>query len=476
MVNGAQLLEAINLIASEKNIEKELVIEAIKEGFAKAYERFFDTEAWVEVEIDEKVGSIEMFQVLTVVKTVEDDWLEISVNDANKEFVQEHQIGDQVRRKIEFNTEFSKSAVGQVAQIINQKIRGAERAKVYDKYIGKKGEIIRGKIIGINEQQTSYLVDLDGTTASLWHKKTINGETFNVNEYVTLFIEEVERDNKFSQVMVSRTAADFLGKLLEENVPEIFDGIIEVKAVSREPGKRAKVAVMSHDEFVDPIGSVVGSHGVRINSISKELKGEKIDVVKWDENVIQFVMNAMAPVRVISVSYNEEDGECDVIVPNEQLSLAIGKSGIAARLVANLLKLRVNIFSYENAITDGIEILWNGNITEAELSDPEFLANVNRRKEKSTTPRVERPKFNRRNDFDVDALAAAQADILLDNEIEEEYEEIDFEELEIEAPKPLFEESTLELSDIEAELEALDEETDSDLFDEDLEEYDEYYK
>ncbi|AUF83503.1 transcription termination factor NusA [Mesoplasma syrphidae] len=420
MVNGAELLEAISLIAEEKGIDKNTIFEGIVEGFQKAFERFFDTDAIIQVEIEESTGAIKMFQELEVLNTVEDDWLEITPADAKKEFGQEFSEHDLIRRPIEFNEDFSRLAVFQVRQIVQQKIKGAERAKVYAKFIDKQGEIIKGKITGMNEQGTSYLVDIDGTVASLWNQKTINGEKFEVNEYVTLYIDEVAKDNKFSQVMVSRTAPNFLAKLLEQEVPEISEGIVEIKAVSREAGKRAKVAVYSHDEFVDPIGAVVGSHGARINNVSSELRGEKIDVVKWDSLVENFIMNAMAPVRVISVSVDEENGECDVIVPNEQLSLAIGKSGIAARLVANLLKIRVNIYSYANALEDKVEILWNGNISEAELSNPEFLANINKRREKTAgNPRVSKPRASQKPVFDVDALAALQDEIKLENEIEE---------------------------------------------------------
>lgn len=483
MIDGLKLLEAISEIASEKKISKKVILEGIREGFQKAYERFFDTEAIINVEIDDVTGMIKMFQELTVVKTVEDDFIEISEDDAKKEFgIDKPELGSIVKRNHEFDTEFSRLAVYQVRQIIQQKIRGAERENVYEKFISKQGEILSGKITGINEQKTSYLIDIDGTQASIWNKKIIPGEKFEVNQYVSFYVEEVSREAKFSQIMVSRTAPAFLARLLEEHVPEINEGLVAIKGVAREPGNRAKVAVKAIDQDIDPIGAVVGTGGARINAITKELKGEKIDVIKYDEDMATFIMNAMAPVRVISVSVDEENNECDVIVPNEQVSLAIGKSGVASRLVANIVKMHVNVYSYANAQIDDLKILWNGNIKEAELTDPKFLENINRRKTKTFQPKVHHPKRNREDDIDFAALEEFQKEILEAQEQEEilEAEQQTFTPI-IEEVKEVIIEKTdeINLDEINANLEALDNFVDDELIEDDEEisdEYDEYYE
>ncbi|ATZ21512.1 transcription termination factor NusA [Mesoplasma tabanidae] len=468
MVNGAQILEALASLESEKSISKEVAIEGIKEGFQKAYERFFDTEAVVKTEINEQTGSINLFQELMVVATddeIEDDWLEIVLEDALK-INKEAKVGDKVYKQIDFDEEFSRVAVGQVRQIFQQKIRATERAMIYEKFIQLEGEIVRGKIVGMNDQGTSYILDIDGVHTSLWNQKTINREEFVVNELVDVLLEEVARENKYSQLVVSRVAPKFLAKLVEKEVSEVAQGLVEVMSVSREPGKRAKIAVLSHDEDVEPIGAIVGVKGSRINNISKELRGEKIDVVKWDDEIIPFIINAMAPVKVISV--NEVEGEFDIVVPNQQLSLAIGKGGMAAKLVANLLKRRINIYSLENAITDNMDVLWNGNITEEEVNNPDFINEVNKRKINSQTVKPEYHKNSFRN-----AQANNEEELMsFQAEVEEEYNQV--EEL-IEETNAVVEENK-DLESIQSELESFNDilnDEDEEDFEED--EYEDLY-
>ncbi|ATZ18694.1 transcription elongation factor NusA [Williamsoniiplasma somnilux] len=478
MINGAELLEAISEIASEKKIDKEVIFNGIKEGFQKAHERFFDTEAKVQTVIDEQAGTIKMFQELVVTdQEVEDDWLEISLVDAQKEFGKSIEVGDTVKRELPFNDEFSRLAVYQVRQIIQQKIRGAERENVYAKFVAKTGEILSGKVTGMNEQGTSYLIDVEGTQASIWNQKIIPGEKFDINQFVSFYVEEVSKDAKFSQLSISRVAPNFLSKLVEEQVPEIADGIVEIKAVSREPGKRAKIAVYSHDQNVEPVGAVVGSNGSRIKAVTKELKGEQIDVIKYDTDFKQFLINAMAPVRVISVNIDEENNECDVIVPNEQLSLAIGKSGMAARLVVNLVKMRINIYSLENAKIDDLEILWNGNISESELNDPMFLENVSKRKAKKPFVPNQNRSVRRDNHFEIDneALEKFQEEIRAKQAANAiNVNDSDMLEIEEENDKEI-----VDLAEINANIEAFDELEEESQTEEDeeiIDEYDEYYE
>lgn len=488
MINGAVLLEAINDIANEKGIEKAVVIEGIKEGFQKAFERFFDTEAKVNVEINEKAGTLKMYQEYEVVKEVEDDWLEVDLKTGQKLGGENVKIGDVVNKEILFDEEFSRLAVFQVRQILQQKIKGAERTKIYEKFIGQEHEVLRAKVTGMNEQGNSYLIDIEGTQASLWHKKVIPGEKFKIDQYISVYVEEVAKESKFSQIMVSRTAPHFLVKLLEQEVPEIREGLIEVKGVAREPGERAKIAVYSHDANIDPVGSCIGVNGSRINNVSKELKDEKIDVILWDENMENFIMNAMAPVRVASIDFNPETGECNVVVPNQQLSLAIGRRGMSARLVANIVQKRINIFSYDDAQQQGIDILWNGNISLEEMNSSEFIANANsRRKFSQNNNRDQRQRQNQMgtNELDLEALRQWQ------EEIEKAQSEDNWEEENTDTIKEMNDgdeptsndDASFELDEIQENLDALndleeafddeEDESETDLTEE--EDYDDYY-
>ncbi|WP_339034794.1 transcription termination factor NusA [Spiroplasma endosymbiont of Cantharis rufa] len=381
MTDGAKLLDAIFEIVQDKKIDKNIVLEGIKEGFQKAYEKSFDPEATVRVDIDQNTGQVKVFKILTVVQKIEDEWLEIGLNAAKELYGENVSIGDNVYEPVEFQEDFSKIAVMQVGQIIKQKIREGEKNKIYQEFLSKNHEIVGGFVKDITEN--SYLVDINGSIIPIWNKKIIPGEDFDIDDRICFYIEEVSRDNKHSQIQASRIHPEFLTRLMETEVPEISEGIVEVKSVAREPGHRAKIAVFSHEEGVDPIGSCVGASGSRIKNITKELNGEKIDVVLWNEDKKTFVMNSLAPVKVISIDINEENNECFIVVPNEQLSLAIGKKGMAARLVANLVNMKINIFSFENAKEKEIEIKWNGNIDEAELSNPDFLNKVNKRREKT---------------------------------------------------------------------------------------------
>ncbi|AXK51266.1 transcription termination factor NusA [Spiroplasma alleghenense] len=460
MVNGAELLNAIKSISQEKQIPDDIIFEGIREGFQKAYEKFFDPEAIIDVNVDEVTGMINVTKRLTVVQKVEDEWLEIGLSQAKQKYSENCTIGDIINEPVKFNDEYSRLAIFQVGQIIKQKIREGEKNKVYDYFLPKLHEIQTGRVVDLTEN--SYLIDVDGTVVSLWNKKTINQEKINIGDRISFYVEDVSKENKHSQVSTSRVHPDFLAKLLEIEVPEIAEGIIEIKSVSREPGRRAKVAVYSHDENIDPIGACVGAGGSRIKSVTNELNGEKIDIVKWDENSEKFIMNALAPVRVINILVDEEEffdeegnledahRECDVVVPNNQLSLAIGKSGMAARLVANLVKMKINILSYDNALEKGVEILWNGNITEEEMNDPEFINNV----------------FKRRNNSERNY----QNEKPLIHEENEEWD--DFVE------EPEIEVQAASLDDIQANLEAFDnlaKEEIVDEEDEEIDDYDQYY-
>jgi len=403
MIDGAQLLNAIYDIIEEKKIDKDIIFDGIREGFQKTFEKYFDPEAIVRVDIDEQTGQISVYKELTVVESIEDEWLDITLEEARKKYGENTAISDKVYELVPFTTDFSKLAVMQVGQIIKQKIREGEKLKIYEEFLNKNRQVDAGIVKDITE--TNYLIDVNGSIIPIWDKKLIPGETFEEGDRICFYVEDVVKDNKHSQVQISRIHPEFLSKLIEIHVPEIREGIVEIKSVSRDPGKRSKIAAFSYDENIDPIGACVGSNGSRIKEVTKELKGEKIDIVLWNEDKKTFIINALAPVKVISITLDEETNECFVIVPSEQLSLAIGKKGSAARLVANLVNTKINIVSLEDADEKNITNLWNGNISQEELESPEFISNIILRKQKSNPQKekniqTEKPKENVYDEID----------------------------------------------------------------------------
>ncbi|WP_434335469.1 transcription termination factor NusA [Mycoplasma capricolum subsp. capricolum] len=410
MLNGTELLESIKLIEKEKGISKESIINGLKEGLQKAYERFYDTDAIIKIDINEKTGSITMHQELKVVEELDDDWLEITLQKAKLQNP-DAQIGDIIYKPIEFSEEFSRMVVNQVRQIFQQKIREAERARIYEQFISLEGEVVQAKVVGMN-RENNYVLDINGTTAYLWKNKTINNEIFQINEIIDVYIEVVEKESKLSQIAISRTAPAFLTKLIEREVPEVRMGIVEIKGVSREPGKRSKVAVVTHNQNVEPIGAIIGVGGNRINRISDILKGEKIDVIRWSDDQITYLINAMTPVKVISI--NKIGDEYDIVVPDSQLSLAIGKQGITAKLIASLLKTKINIFSYSIALKENMDILWNGDTTKQEVETNSYIpkTKISKKEEKIVNTIIKKPtKKKEENIIDVDALMAFQAEV-----------------------------------------------------------------
>ncbi|QVJ96607.1 transcription termination/antitermination protein NusA [Mycoplasma mycoides subsp. capri] len=426
MLNGTELLESIKLIEKEKGISKESIINGLKEGLQKAYERFYDTDAIIKIDINENTGLITMHQELKVVddEQLDDDWLEITLSKAKLKNP-DIQIGDTIYKPIEFSEEFSRMVVNQVRQIFQQKIREAERARIYEQFVSLEGEVVQAKVVGMN-RENNYVLDINGTTAYLWKSKTINNEIFQINEIIDVYIEVVEKESKLSQISISRTAPNFLTKLIEREVPEVRMGIVEIKAVSREPGKRSKVAVITHNNNVEPIGAIIGVGGNRINRISDILKGEKIDIIRWDEDQITYLINAMTPVKVISI--NKIGDEYDIVVPDTQLSLAIGKQGVAAKLIASLLKTKINIFSYSTALKENMDILWNGDTTIQEVETNTYTpkTKTTKKEEKPVITTTKKPVKQtikkEENQIDVDALIAFQAEVEHEQELKDQEE------------------------------------------------------
>ena len=333
-------LEALEELEKEKGISKESLLETVEQALLAAYKKHYGEEENVEVEIDRETGEIGVYEVKTVVDDVYDAALEISVEDA-REVKKRAKIGDIV--KIEVNCEeFRRNAIQNGKQIVIQKVREAERQNIYDKFKVKEKDIITGIIRRIDERKNIF-IEFDGTEAILPMAEQSPADTYRVGERIKVYVAEVEKTNKFPKIVISRKNEGLLRKLFELEIPEIADGLIEIKSVAREAGSRAKIAVYSADKNIDTVGACIGQKGLRIKNIVDELNGEKIDIVEWKESIEEFVSAVLSPAKVNSVELLEDGTTTRVIVDPSQLSLAIGKNGQNARLAAKLTGMRVDI-------------------------------------------------------------------------------------------------------------------------------------
>lgn len=365
MIDGIKLLTTIDEIVNEKHISRELILESIKEGIKKAYEKHFDPEAIIIVDINRNTGQIKVEKELTVVKKINDDLLEISLDEAKEKYGKNILVNSKVYKQIN-SEEFSRLAILQVGQIIKQQIKEAEKDSIFNEYITKKGCLMNGIVIVVEEKY--LLVEVERTFAYIPKKNLIFSDNFKIGQQIVFIAEDIIKSKNIGQITGSRISNDFLYRLLEREIPEIFEKIIEIKVIARDPGYRSKIAVCSIDKNIDPIGACVGNKGIRINKVSDELKNEKIDICVYNDNIKQFIINSLSPVKVISIIINDKKNEADVIVPDEQLSLAIGKNGNTVKLVARLTKYKLNIINYNEAFKKRINILWNGNLTIDELN------------------------------------------------------------------------------------------------------------
>ena len=319
-----ELIGAMEELEKEKGISKDYLIESLETALVTAYKKNFDSVDNVKVTIDSNKGTIKVYAVKTVVEKVEDELLEISLEDAkkiNKKAKLEETVEEEIIPK-----DFGRIAAQTAKQVMLQKIREAERNIVYTEFNDKKGEIVTGSI----QKADSGIVvmDLGKLEGVMPQKEQIPTENYKVNDKIRGYVLQVERGIKGNpQVIVSRSNPDFVRKLFEFEIPEIYEGLIEIKSVSRDPGYRSKVAVYSKNENIDPVGSCVGQKGVRIQNIINELNGEKIDVIEWNEDPAIYIAAALLPASVLAVDIREDEKFAQVIVPDDQLSLAIGKSG-----------------------------------------------------------------------------------------------------------------------------------------------------
>lgn len=331
----------IEQVGKEKGISKETIIEALEEAILSASKKKFGSHLDLEAHYNIELGEIEVFQFKTVVEDVNDADMEITIEDA-KVHDPECMIGDAIGIKL--NT----SSLGRIAaqtakQIIIQKVRSAESDVIYNEYKEKKGEIVTGIVQRI--EKNHYIINLGRTEALLPVKEIVPGESFRQRERVKALILDVEKSQKGCSILMSRTHPGFLIKLFELEVPEIQEGIIKILGAAREPGERAKISVYSEDADIDPIGACVGVKGSRVQAIVQELRGEKIDIIPYSREIAKFVCNTLAPAKVSKVYINEEDHSMEVIVNDDQLSLAIGKKGQNVRLASKLTGWKLDINS-----------------------------------------------------------------------------------------------------------------------------------
>lgn len=335
------LIDALDAIEKERGIEKEVLIEAIESSLISAYKRNFGSTSNVRVTLNRETGEIQVFTSKTVVEEVDDPATQIVLDEA-REVNEYYEPGDLIEEEITPQS-FGRIAAQIAKQVVMQRIREAERGVIFEEYIEKEDEVLTAIVQRV--EKNNVFVELGRTEGLLSANDMIPNERYNVNDRIKVYVLEVKRTNKGPQVIVSRTHAGLVKRLFELEVPEIQEGIVQIKSVSREPGFRTKIAVASNDYQIDPVGACVGQRGVRVENIVQELNGEKIDIIKWSQEPGEFIANALGPARVIMVQINEEEKSSKVIVPDNQLSLAIGKEGQNARLAAKLTGWKIDIKS-----------------------------------------------------------------------------------------------------------------------------------
>lgn len=341
-IDNKELILALEELEKEKGIQKSYVIEALETALVTAYKRNFDALENVKVDVDHETGATHVYSIKEVMEKANDDALEISLEEAHK-INKDLKLGDQVEIEI-VPKDFGRIAAQTAKQVIIQKLREVERDLVFSEFNDRKGEIVSGIIQ--KADHNIVVMDLGKLEGVMPTKEQIPTEQYHVNEKIKGYVLEVERGAKGApQVIVSRSHPDFVRKLLEFEIPEIYEGVIEIKSVSRDPGNRSKVAVYSPDPNIDPVGSCVGQKGVRIQNVIQELNGEKIDVIEWDPDPSIFIASALLPAQILAVDMKEEERFAQVIVPDDQLSLAIGKAGQNARLAAKLTNWKIDIKS-----------------------------------------------------------------------------------------------------------------------------------
>lgn len=351
-----ELLEALDLLEKEKNISKAAILEAIENSLISACKNNFGTADNVKVSVNPNTCDYSIIQAKEVVETlgskptIEDKATKISLADARMQNPN-LSIGDTVLVPV-ISKEFGRIAAGVAKNVILQKIREEERKVIFNDYYMKERDIVSGVVTRFMGKNIA--INLGRIDAVLAESEQVKGEELKLGDRLKVFVLEVKDNPKGPRISVSRTHPEFVKRLFESEVPEIRDGVVEIKSISREAGSRTKIAVCSHEADIDPVGACVGVDGVRVNAVVEELRGEKVDIVNWDENPGYLIENALSPAKVIAVVADEETKEADVIVPDYQLSLAIGKEGQNARLAARLTGYKIDIKSESQAREMGV--------------------------------------------------------------------------------------------------------------------------
>ena len=346
---NTELLEALNILEKEKDISKETLLEAIENSLLNACKNHFGKADNVKVIMDRETCDYQLFAEKEVVEEVEDTLEQISLEDA-RNIDGKYDIGDIVQIPIESKS-FGRIATQNAKNLILQKIREEERKVVYDQYFEKEKDIVTGIVQRYVGKNVS--INLGKADAMLTENEQVKGEVFKPTERIKLYVVEVKNTTKGPKILVSRTHPELVKRLFESEVTEVKDGIVEIKSIAREAGSRSKIAVWSNDPDVDPVGACVGMNGARVNAIVQELRGEKIDIINWSDNPAILIENSLSPAKVISVMADPDEKAASVIVPDYQLSLAIGKEGQNARLAARLTGFKIDIKSESQAIESG---------------------------------------------------------------------------------------------------------------------------
>lgn len=340
---------AINDLVKEKGISKDVLIEAIESALVSAYKKNYGTAQNVRVSIDREAGDVDVLMRKDVVEEVEDEFTEISLEEA-LEIDSRYEVGDVVEYQVT-PKDFGRIAAQTAKQVVVQRIREAERGMIFDNYIDRQGELITGVVQRISNE--TIFVNIGNTEGILVAGERARGERYRVNDRIKAYIMDVRKSTKGPQVFLSRTHPGFVEKLFELEVPEIEDGTVEIKSIAREAGSRTKIAVYTEDENVDPVGACVGTGGSRVKNIVDELFGEKIDITTWSEDPKVLIKNVLSPAKVEEVLIDEEEKAATVVVPDYQLSLAIGKEGQNVRLAAKLCGWKIDIKSHTQYFESG---------------------------------------------------------------------------------------------------------------------------
>ncbi len=347
---SAELILALEQLEKEKGIKKEIIIEAIEAALISAYKKNFGSAMNVKVSIDRTTGDVKVFGLRKVAEVPDMDQMDISLDEAAK-LNPTLSVGDIAEMEVTPRS-FGRIAAQTAKQVVVQKLREAERGIIYDEFYNKESDIVTGIIQRIEKR--NVIVDLGKTEAVLAPTEQTPGEEYHFNERLKSYIVEVKKTTKGPQIMISRTHPGLVKRLFELEVPEIHDGTVEIKSISREPGSRTKIAVYSKEENVDPVGACVGQKGTRVQAIVDELRGEKIDIIKWSNDPREYISSSLSPAKVVRVDVDEDEKSARVIVPDYQLSLAIGKEGQNARLAAKLTGWKIDIKS-ESQLRQSIE-------------------------------------------------------------------------------------------------------------------------